>query len=281
MQNTCLYPWLLEAVKRPTHRTWSLSLHPQLTVPTSCPAKVPWRISLSCRGRATHTVFTCPFLRFWRGIQGVLRLMVGFGSKRVGSPQAGKPGSPVPLHAPLGNIARSHGGCGVGAGHCIPGEGAPWNHSTSRSQRTMRWPTGADRPGVHVALLPVASASWQRCGSARPDWRSGLCPAPPWRPPPHSQPVPPLSEGGVEASGWEAGSSCWLCAPYSDLTLSVSGGCGSWSTAGRTEVCARPCCHRASRGGSPALRRLPRPCSPLSDSQSAGSDGVGAGALGD
>ena len=68
-------------------------------VPTSCPAKVPWRISLSCRGRATHTVFSGPSLRFWRGIQGVLRLKVGVGSKRVGSSPARKSVSPVPLHA--------------------------------------------------------------------------------------------------------------------------------------------------------------------------------------
>jgi hypothetical protein len=99
MQNTCLYPWLLKAVRGRTHRTWSLSLHPQLTVPTSFPSKVPWRISLSCRGRATNNVFTGPSLKFWWRIQGVLRLMVGLGSKRVGSSPAGKPVSPVPLHA--------------------------------------------------------------------------------------------------------------------------------------------------------------------------------------
>jgi hypothetical protein len=161
-------------------------------------------------------------------------------------------------------------------------EGAGWEPGTAAQERTRprtqqvpkadtRWrPTGTDRPGAHIALLAETSASWWRGSGGRPDWRPGLRPAPPGGPPRPPQPGPPLSAGGVRDSRLVARSSHCLCAPASGLLCRGHGSCSSWSTAGRAAGWARPCCHRASRGGSRAPRRLPSPRFPLFKSPSGG-----------
>ena len=145
---------------------------------------------------------------------------------------------------------------------------------------TMRRPTGTNMPRTHIALCPAGSASGLLGRGERPDWRPGLCPAPPGRPPPPPQRVPPLSAEGAGASGLLAPSFSWLFPLASGLDRRGRGSRSSRRTAGRAVGCTRPCSHRASRRGSRALRRLPPPRSPLSESPSGGG-GVGAHAVGD
>ena len=84
---------------------------------------------------------------------------------------------------------------------------------------TMRRPTGTNMPRTHIALCPAGSASGLLGRGERPDWRPGLCPASPGRPPPPPQRVPPLSAEGTGASGLLARNSSWLFALASGLDL--------------------------------------------------------------
>ena len=59
----------------------------------------------------------------------------GIGEQKGGLPSSREASIPGSTPRPLGNVARGHGGCGVGAGHRSPGQGAPSNPSTSGRQR--------------------------------------------------------------------------------------------------------------------------------------------------
>jgi hypothetical protein len=115
MQNTCLYPCLLKAVRKLTHRTWSLSLHPQLSlhlVPLKCPGGFHCLV-----GGELPTLSHWPFPEVLVGNSGGSEANGGIGEQKGGSLPAGKLVSQVPLHALWAVLLEVMAGAGVGAGH--------------------------------------------------------------------------------------------------------------------------------------------------------------------